>query len=524
MMMIVRNSELLLTPLPFEALNRGPSPPSSADRQERSRNICVENMRVRGLYDFSELLSADEQPLYSWISRESTAAARRRFLHPSSPVVPSLCEQVLSEYPSINSPHSPHELRVRMLVDFVYRALPWRERGVEDAGISVYENLKLPLKLFPSLNSHASTNVNAAQFNGMDIEDLAAAFAYYDSGQGSVVCGGFAWMLSFTLQYFGYWAVVIDSKFRDSYVANEDGVVLNGHHTVMARICDDSARRCKWVHLDPSIGSVIAHTSTQQMASFFGVIESFYALQSNGGYSVVPAWTQPSGAQRQPRSLVPTDMMQVDCTQYWTLLDLCGAPLIATAVAGRVDDAKMVRAQRSLKNMVGEVLAPADRQAWWFHTTVTSPQHLQSHAFRSNCSANRIASAHPPCFDEDGSDCRTRIPVDFIERAHSELMKKVACPPMLYPSSKNDGKMRYLITDSEMRYIVLLMRCATMAPSIFSGPGGAAVQHCRDVVQSTSNQNPVTRSAPYERPHCVAKLEAYPVAKSKGHFSPWWGW
>ena len=35
-----------------------------------SSNACVENMRQRAHYDFDDLLSPDERPLFSWISRE----------------------------------------------------------------------------------------------------------------------------------------------------------------------------------------------------------------------------------------------------------------------------------------------------------------------------------------------------------------------------------------------------------------------------------------------------------------------
>lgn len=500
--LIIRDSELLSTIKAYAFA----STTATADPQGLSINACIDIMRRRGHYDFSAFLSAQELPLYSWVRREAAADTRRRKLHPSSPTVPSLCEQVALKYPLINSPNATHEMRVRMLVDFVYRVIPWRESGVEDAGIVAYENLQYQL----GVNLISS----AAQFNDMDIEDLASAFAYYESGHGSVVCGGFAWMLSFTLQYFGYWAVTIDSKFWNSFAAADEGEVVNGHHTVMARICDDNARKCKWVHLDPSIGSVIVHTKSQQMASFFNVIESFYALQSNEGYSVVRAWTQPSGAP-QARSLLPAIMQ--DCSKYWTLLDLCGSPLNAIAVPSRADNVKMIHAPRLLKNMVSEVVLPADRLAWWFHTTPTAPQSLeQPSSFRSNCSENRIASVSPPCVDDAG--CDGHIPATFFERVTAELMQKVACTASTFGASKSDGRMRFLIRDDELRYIIWMMRCSTMPTSIFAGPDGLSVQLCRDAVQSTSsNQHPVTASALYSRPPCVARLEAYSQANHRSH-------
>lgn len=217
-MLVITCTLLLLTLLEVFFANQAPA-----------RDACVEIMRQLGHYDFDHVLTTAERPVFSWISREEEQATRR--LERNLPAIPSLCNQVLLKYPEINSPGVPHERRVRMLVDYVYRVIPWREKGVEDGGVEIYEFLSSPVK---------------KNDENVPIQDLAAAFLFYESGAGSVVCGGYAWMLSYTLQYFGYWGVVLDSKFKNSY--------LNRSNTSMRLVlmwceckCSLVTSRSKWL-------------------------------------------------------------------------------------------------------------------------------------------------------------------------------------------------------------------------------------------------------------------------------------
>lgn len=392
----------------------------------------MQNMIKLGNYDFMDFLSPSETKAYSWIDRELTAQAQRRTdaaaINTSGsnqtrtePI--SLCEMVLRYYPSINDIHNSsvtQELRVRMLVDFVYRVIPWREKGVEDIGISVYETVH---SMQPELRLK---------------RDLAEAFLHYQSNLGSVVCGGYAWMLSWTLQYFGYWSVVLDSKFHHSVVPEHirEGKVVNGHHTVMARICQDHSRNCKWVHLDPSIGSVIVVKGSQELASFFDVIESFYHLQSDDGYEVVPAWTHFTNAP-QPRSVVSFSSIQ--CSSQWTLLDVCTSNMEFVAIPGR-SDAAVVFAPRTMKNLVSEVVLPAHVSSWWFYitpgslirnfVTKTVPDgqnwaHNERQDSHTICSNLTVASVRPPCFSN--ADC-TKPTDEHLKKVDALLMTtKIQC-------------------------------------------------------------------------------------------------
>ena len=463
-------------------------------------NACVEYMRQRGHYDFDDMLTPAERPLFSWISREEEHTKLRHDRNIAA--IPSLCEQVLLKYPRINSPDVSHEMRVRMIVDYVFRVIPWRERGVEDRGIDVYEGLAVN----QTTSDSNEKNVSNAE---KSIHDLAEAFLFYESGAGSVVCGGYAWMLAFTLHYFGYWAVVLDSKFKNSYFADDEGNVVNGHQTVMARVCDESKRECKWAHLDPSIGSIIVHKSSQEMASFFQVIESFYALQSNSGFEVVPAWTEASGSP-QARSAVPenifTDPFLQPCQhfqEYWTLLEECSSSLQFTTILGR-KDARLVSAPRTMRNMVSHLVLPNQITTWWFYSLPAGgAQNIDTGYGGKHCLEQKIVSAKPPCFEQSG--CVSMAESD-IRLINSDLMTKIECPESGSGSSRNDGKMRYYVKDAELRYFIWLMRCSNMAPRVFAGPDGFAVQNCRDQVQSSSNQNPVTRPEPYRRYACVVNL------------------
>jgi hypothetical protein len=327
---------------------------------------------------------------------------------------------------------------------------------------------------------------------------------FYEIGAGSVVCGGYAWMLSYTLQYFGYWGVVLDSKFKNSYFSDDEGGVVNGHQTVMARVCDDAKKTCKWVHLDASIGSVIVHKSSQDIASFFQVIESFYALQSNEGFEVVPAWTEPSGAP-QATSIVSEIFIAQNCQQFWTLLDECNSHLNLLDIPGR-SDAKFISAPRTMRNMVSELVLPSSITTWWFHTMPRNSeqndygnrgeQNRYDNLGESYCLEQKIASVKPTCYGNGGC---AQINDNDVMRINSNLMKKIECPESNFGSYRNEGRMRYFVRDAELRYFVWLMRCQNMNPEIFAGPDGIAVQICRDQVQSQSNRNPVTRSQPYTR-------------------------
>lgn len=543
---------------------------ASPGKELTSTQACMQNMIKLGNYDFMDFLSPSETRMYSWIDRE--LAAQAQHLTDAAAINTSgsnqtrteyisLCEMVLRYYPSINDIHDlsvTQEMRVRMLVDFVYRIIPWRERGVEDNGISVYENLH---------NIEPESRIK---------RDLAEAFLHYESNLGSVVCGGFAWMLSWTLQYFGYWSVVLDSKLKHSVVPDNirEGDIVNGHHTVMARICKDHSRNCKWVHLDPSIGSVIVVKGSQELASFFDVIESFYHLQSDDGYEVVPAWTHLTNAP-QPRSLISVSALH--CSTQWTLLDVCTSNLEVVAIPSR-SDAAVLFAPRTMKNMVSEVVLPAHVTSWWFYNTpgslirnfvlntVPDGQNWAQNARQDShtiCSNLTVASVRPPCLSN--ANC-TKLTDEHLKKVNAVLMTtKIQCAAdavsyleQLEWSNSNFQELthqfrefdrqkedidansspflhllqslrtKYLVVDSSLRctrflqrheklhshasrYFVWLMRCSTMEARIFAGPNGQLVQDCRNTVQSTSNSNPASKKThPYTRPECVSKLESFP--------------
>ena len=327
-----------------------------------------------------------------------------------------------------------------MLVDFVYRVIPWREEGLNDNGISVYENIR----------------------------SLAEAFLYYESNSGSVVCGGFAWMLSWTLQYFGYWAVVLDSKFQHSVWPDfmEMGAeVVRGHHTVMARICDDNSRKCKWVHLDPSIGSVIVVKNSQEMASFFDVIESFFHLQSDEGFEVVPAWTDSITAPL-PRSLIPfsNSISMSECARYWTLLDSCETKFELFSIPGR-SDAAVAFAPRTMKKMVSDTLLPADRASWWFYTkpvevkfdSQISITEMESQNPFEICLHMSVNYARPPCFNHSGCVSLSKTDEENLARRLANLTKtKIQCATDAVtfrdPDASQKSKTKFLVTDASLRY------------------------------------------------------------------------
>jgi hypothetical protein len=385
-------------------------------------------MKRFGNYDFLDLMNNhSERIIYSWVDREDAAEAQRGLrventTDSSRSAVLSLCEQVLRYYPMINQLGVSHEMRVRMLVDFVYRVVPWREQGVtNDDGISVYETL------------HAADPKKRLK------ADLAEAFLHYESNRGSVVCGGFAWLLSWTLQYFGYWAVVLDSKFKNSNQPDtvHEGVVVNGHHTVIARVCDDESRRCKWVHLDPSIGCVILAKQTQTMASFFDVIESFYHLQSDDGFEVVPAWTNGSSTAPEPRSLIPNS--QVNCKVFWSLLDVC-ASNFNTKISIPGSGLSLVFAARTMKNMVSELVLPSTKASWWFfsYTDASKAAQLPSH------DACFVAITAPPCCSS-----RSNLSAVHLAAINSDLMRNKISRVEGRPCQ---GKTKYLIKDAQLKY------------------------------------------------------------------------
>jgi hypothetical protein len=429
----------------------GDAPLTSPEHVQDS--TCIQDMKRLGHYDFITLLNPSERESYSWVDREVAAEALRRAAAGNvsgfnKSVVPSLCNQVLRHYTSINQQGVSHEMRVRMLVDFVYRVIPWREEGVDDNGISVYETVHSTLP------------------ESRVTRDLAEAFLYYESNSGSVVCGGFAWMLSWTLQYFGYWAVVLDSKFKHSTFPDfiEEGEVVRGHHTVMARICDDNSRKCKWVHLDPSIGSVIVVKNSQEMASFFDVIESFYHLQSDEGFEVVPAWTDSSTAPL-PRSLIPfsNSISMSECARYWTLLDSCGTKFEPVSIPGR-SDASVAFAPRTMKKMVSDTLLPADRTSWWFYTKPVEikfdseiPMEMESQNSFEICLHMSVAYARPPCLNHSG--CVSLSDENLATRLANLTKTKIQCATDGMPYYEqtlrvpnSTPKTKYLVTDASMRY------------------------------------------------------------------------
>lgn len=193
----------------------------------------------------------------------------------------TLSHWVLREYPLFGLPETSQLDEVRMLVDFVYRHVPWTDPSEADLyrnGVEAYERL---------VDSDPTTRV---------VHDLASLLKYYEDANGGVLCGGSSYILTYVLNYFGYWGLSIES---------------HGHHmphlSNIARVCaSEEAQVCTWLILDASVGSIAVNKATGRPVDFFRLLQLLkISSAAPPEYHLATAWsTLRDGHQRsKPFSL-----------------------------------------------------------------------------------------------------------------------------------------------------------------------------------------------------------------------------